>query len=244
MRQKNSHKKATGWRFLTGLILIIAGLQMTQSAQAQVIRFSFPPVDWKTGWAAGIKAGSTGPGFEVVKSVNSNWNARLGFSYLPFSFNRTLEVTNMGLAVSAKNRLGGINFQGDFFFRPWFYFTGGLMVNLTHSDIGISLTDTIHFGEISITPEEVGTLTAGVSPAWTVAPLLGIGFGNSFPGKSRFGYHIELGAVYLGGPRVRLDASGMILPTASLLNEVALESAFKGYQFFPVVSAQVSYRIR
>jgi len=223
------------------VVLFLIGGMTTGFSQNK--KFYFPDVDWSTGWAGGFKVSTLGPGIEGIKSINPNWNARLGFSFLPFQVNRQLAVSNLNLDISAKNRLGGINLQGDFFFKPWFYFTGGLLVDLVHSKVFVTLTDTVEYGNISITPDQVGDLTARVRPGWVVAPFLGIGFGNAMPLNRKVWFNIELGAIYHGKPHFRLEANGMINPTASEENEKALRTAFKGYRFYPLFSAQVNYRI-
>jgi len=67
------------------IFTVITVLWITTSGHAQISRFNIPPVDWSSGWVAGINVSTTGPGFEAIKSVNQNWNARLGFSLLPLS---------------------------------------------------------------------------------------------------------------------------------------------------------------
>ena len=222
-------------------LLMVGGMT---AGWSQTKKFYFPQVGWNTGWAGGFKVGTLGPGIEGVKSINANWNARVGFSFLPFSVNRQMTISNLGLDIKAKNRLGGVNLQGDFFFKPWFYFTGGLLVDLVHSKIIISLTDTVQYGDISIDPGQIGDLTARVRPGWVVAPFIGIGFGNAMPVNRKVWFNIELGAIYHGKPHFSLDALGMINPTASAENEKTLETAFKGYRFYPLFSAQLNYRIR
>jgi hypothetical protein len=223
-------------------ILLMAGVSL--NGQDQPKKFYFPTIDWTTGWAGGFKVGTLGAGLEAVKSVNSNWNARLGFSLLPFPVNQEIHISNLGLDISSKNRVGGVNLQADFFFKPWFYFTGGLLVNLIHSKMLITLTDTVDYGDIAITPGQVGSLTANVRPGWIVSPFLGVGFGNAMPVNKKVWFNVELGAIYGGKPHFRLEADGMISPTASAENEKALRTAFKSFRFYPLFSAQVNYRIR
>ncbi|MFA6127633.1 MAG: hypothetical protein WC699_10030 [Bacteroidales bacterium] len=230
------------WKIVLVVVLAFSGGVM--AGQGQPKKFYFPAIDWKTGWAGGLKAGTFGPGIECIKSINPNWNARLGFSLLPFTLNRQLSVGNLGLDIKARNRLSGVNLQGDFFFKPWFYFTGGLMVDLVQSNLKINLTDTVLYGDIRITPDQVGELTVIVRPGWRVAPFVGIGFGHALPVIRRLSFNIELGAIYHGKPRISLDASGMINPTASAENEIALETLFKGYRFYPLLSMQLNYRFR
>ena len=224
------------------IILLVTG-GMT-AGHAQTVKFSFADIDWNTGWAGGFKVSTLGPGIEGIKSINANWNARLGFSYLPFRMNRQVAISNLNLDIKAKNKVGGVNLQGDFFFKPWFYFTGGVLVDLVRSNITINLTDTVHYGDILIDPGLIGNLNAQVRPGWIVAPFLGIGFGNAMPVNRKFWFNVELGAIYHGKPHFALDAQGMIDPSASAENEKALETAFKGYRFYPMFSAQVNYRIR
>jgi hypothetical protein len=226
---------------ILAILLMIGGLT---TGHGQAFKFSFPEIDWNTGWAGGFKVGTLGPGIEGIKSVNANWNARAGFSFLPFRTNSEITIGNLNLDIDARNRIGGLNLQGDFFFKPWFYFTGGLLVDLVHSKILISLTDTVDYGDIPIHPDEVGSLTARVRPGWIIAPFLGIGVGNTMPVDRKVWFNVELGAIYHGKPRFRLEAEQMITPTASRENEIALKNAFKGYRFYPMLSAQVNYRIR
>jgi hypothetical protein len=231
---------------ILGVMLIVAlsgTLGGTVNGQ-QRLKITFPQVDWSSGWAAGCKVGTLGPGVEGIKSVNGNWNARVGFSFLPFNINRQLGVGNLNLDIQAKSRIGGINLQGDFFFKPWFYFTGGLMVNLAQSSIKVSLTDKLEYGDIIIKPEDIGDFTIRMRQGWPVSPFLGIGFGNAMPVNRRVWFNIEMGAMYHGKPSFRLSADRMISPTANAENEIALKNAFKGYRFYPLFSAQVNYLIR
>lgn len=223
------------------VLLIMGGITKGWS---QTEKVSIPPVDWTTGWAAGLKVSTLGPGIEAIKSINANWNARIGFSLLPFQVNKEIKIINLGMDISTKNRLGGINIQGDFFFRPWFYFTGGVLIDLVQSKVGIHLTDTVQYGDIDITPGQIGDLSARVRPGWIVAPFLALGLGNPMPLNHKLSFNVELGAIYHGKPDFKLEGVGMIVPTASAENEKTLETALKGYRFYPIFSLQLNYRIR
>jgi len=225
--------------------LILSGLiSFSGSGYGQRIRFSFPQVDWSEGWAVAFKTGTLGPGFEAIKSVNENWNARAGFSYLPFPVNRQVEQENMSISVQSKVRLGGINLQTDFFYHPWYYFTGGLMINLIRARLDLSLNENIQYGDITITPQDIGNMKVKVRPGWPVSPFIGIGVGNPLPKGRKFWFNIELGTMYQGKPRFNLEANGMIEPTANETNEKILRKNYKGLQFYPLFSAQVNYLIR
>jgi len=224
------------------IVLMMAG--GIAAGWSQTPKFYFPQVDWTTGWAAGVRVSTLGPGIEGIKSINANWNARLGVSLLPFQIDRHTTISNLGLDVTTQNRVGGINLQGDFFYKPWFYFTGGVLLDLVQSKVTMNLTDTVQYGDISIYPDQVGTLNARVRPGCMVAPFLGIGLGNPMPVNRKWSFNAELGVIYHGKPDFTMDAEGMLNPSASAHNEKALENTFGGYRFYPLFSMQLNYRIR
>lgn len=235
------HITHTYWKLLVVLLLLTS---FSGPAQSQRLQLTFPQVDWSSGWAAAFKVGTLGPGLEAIKSVNENWNARVGFSYLPFRVTRTLDLDNLNIDMISRVRLGGVNLQGDFFFHPWYYFTGGLLVNLTRVRLEATLHEPIEYGDISITPEDVGEINIKARPTWLVSPFLGVGIGNPMPVNRRVWFNVELGVLYHGKPKFFIDAEGMIEPTANAENEEALKQAFKGFRFYPMFSAQVNYLIR
>jgi len=140
-------------------------------------------------------------------------------------------------------RTGGINGQADFFLNEWYYFTAGLWANLLKADFNFQLQAPVEYGEITISPEQIGELDVAIKPGWLINPYLGIGFGNPMPQNRKFWFNIELGCWYQHKPDFSLAAHGMIRPTVSAENERALENHFKGYRFFPVFSIQGNYKI-
>ncbi|MBT4401866.1 MAG: hypothetical protein HOD37_20475 [Bacteroidetes bacterium] len=223
-----------------GVIMIL----MARPCLGQKFKFVIPPIDWTTGWAAGVKVSTTGPGIEGIKSINKNWNARIGFSLLPIHINQNIDQNNLGLAVDAWVRTGGVNLQADFHLSEWYYFTGGLWFNLLKADLDIQLSDAVDFGDISISPAQIGTFNVVAKPGSRISPYLAVGFGNPLPDKNRkFWFNVELGTWYHHKPRFFLDAAGMIEPTANIENEKALENNFKGFRFYPVFTIQGNYRI-
>ncbi len=226
------------------LTLVIASLLCSPAFSQSKFKLVIPPIDWKTGWAAGLKVSTTGPGVEAIKVINKNWNGRIGFSLLPLHINTSIDQGNMKLALDSRFRTGGINVQGDFHLSEWYYFTGGIWFNLVKADLAIQLADPVDFGDISISPDQIGTFSVIAKPGTRISPYLGVGFGNPMPAKNRkFWFNVELGTWYHHKPRFTLDAAGMIEPTANENNEKALETNFKGFRFYPVFNIQVNYRI-
>ncbi len=225
--------------------IIVLGLVMGGQVFGQKkFKFVIPPVDWTTGWAAGVKLSTTGPGIEGIKVINQNWNARLGFGILPLHIKRSMDQNNLGLDLDTRFRTGGLNLQADFHLSEWYYFTGGLWYNFVKADLDIKLSDAVDFGDISISPEQIGTFNVVAKPGSRISPYLGVGFGNPMPTQNKkFWFNVELGTWYHHKPRFYLDAAGMISPTANENNEKALENNFKGFRFYPVFTIQGNYRL-
>ena len=171
-------------------ILTLSVMLTGHGLQAQTVKIQLPVIDWTTGWAAGLKLSTLGPGLEAIKSVNQNWNARLGVSWLGFPINRSVASGNLHIDLQSKVRLGGINLQTDFYFHPWYYFTGGLMVNLTRIRFTTELEEVIHFGDIEISPEDIGLMEIRVRPGWPVSPFLGVGIGNPLPAGRNIWFNV------------------------------------------------------
>lgn len=230
------------------IVILISFFLLTSSveSQSQAVqrKLQIPAIDWTSGWALGFKLSTTGPGIEGIKAINKNWNARLGFSLLPLHIQTDIDQAGLSLGIDSRIRTGGINIQTDFYLSKWYYFTGGLWLNLVKADLEIQLSDELEFGDISITPDQIGTFNVLARTGWPVSPYLGFGIGNPMASENRkFWFNVEFGTWYHHKPKFDLDAVGMISPTANAENEEALRNNFKGFRFYPVISIQGTYRI-
>jgi len=232
-------------KYITILIsLSFLLISLDSQSQSTKRKIQIPPIDWTNGWAVGLKLSSTGPGVEGIKSINKNWNARLGFSMLPLHIKTDIDQSGLSLGIDSRVRTGGVNIQTDFFVSKWYYFTGGLWVNIVKADLDIQLSDKLEFGDISISPDQIGTFNVIARTGWPVSPYLGFGIGNPMASESQnFWFNVEFGTWYHHKPRFDLDANGMISPTANAENEEALRNNFKSFRFYPVISIQGTYRI-
>jgi hypothetical protein len=76
---------------------------------------------------------------------------------------------------------------------------------------------------------------------------LGLGWGNAFKRKHRFGLLFDIGVVPQGAPRATLTASGALAanPTfqADLERErAAIEHSLRAWRLFPVLTFGTSFR--
>ncbi|BAZ12580.1 hypothetical protein NIES4071_44110 [Calothrix sp. NIES-4071] len=97
---------------------------------------------------------------------------------------------------------------------------------------------------------QIGSAKAKVSLPNSVAPYLGIGWGNAVRPGNRLSFAVNLGVMFTGSPNV--DVTGNIDPSVpaatreQILRDVKaeerqLEKDLDGYSIYPVLSVGVSY---
>lgn len=203
--------------------------------------------------AIGGKGGTLGAGVELTIGLGSQLNTRLGLN---------------GFSYSDRREASGIEYDGEANLRTatafldWhpggrgFRLTGGVVYNDTTVE-GSSLppaSGSYEIGGVLVPVSLVGTLDAEAEFD-PLVPYAGIGWGNAVRGGGRWGFSLDLGAVFQGEADVTLIP---ILPANSPINTnpVArqaldillereaqdLEADAADYDIYPVVSLGVTYR--
>ncbi|MCH7684200.1 MAG: hypothetical protein IIB35_10880 [Gemmatimonadetes bacterium] len=145
--------------------------------------------------------GTLGVGADIAAAFGSHFGLRSGFNFFP---------TDIDAKVS------GINYQIDFA-SPTFtamldlYLLGPLRVSggaiYTTDDIVLAgeLTGPVDINGSTYSPTQVGIIT-GTILTNELSPYAGIGLGN--PGRSKFGFFLDLGVAFHGTPGFTLAAVG------------------------------------
>lgn len=145
--------------------------------------------------------GTLGVGADIAAAFGSHFGLRSGFNFFP---------TDIDAKVS------GINYQIDFA-SPTFtamldlYLLGPLRVSggaiYTTDDIVLAgeLTGPVDINGSTYSPTQVGIIT-GTILTNELSPYAGIGLGN--PGRSKFGFFLDLGVAFHGTPGFTLTAVG------------------------------------
>jgi hypothetical protein len=188
----------------------------------------------------GVRAGTTGVGGDVGFNLAPTLDARVGYSY--FSYKTTY---NSNVSYDAKYKLSNLNALLDFSpFPVAFRLTGGLIGNQNKIDLNSRGTYQVN-GQTydSSTASLSGTVKSGRS----VAPYLGIGYGNV--ARAGVNFYFDLGIMFMGSPKVSLSAScGASVSAAQcaqLRNDLGGEQAriqddLKGYKYYPVANIGIT----
>lgn len=194
--------------------------------------------------AISLNFGAIGGGLEYAYNFHKNFNGRLRFSTLPFTYEGyELEFDGNPTLVDAELNFLNIDLMVEYlpFTNSSFKLVGGLGYFSSASvDVFVQYDGTFNFGDIELTPEDIGQMDIGFD--WSgVAPYLGFGFGRAVPRK-RVGFGMELGAYYTGAPEVTMNATEALEPSAAA-NIDLLRENMEDYAFLPYFQFRIAVRL-
>lgn len=219
--------------------------------QAHVKSDSIPESAYSNGYpfpyALGVHMGTTGVGLHVYKPLGPKFGFRVGASYMPFNTSISGNYNNRAVRSEVTAKSGNLSLafgwtpfaQQSGFFRSFNVQLGGAYFFKLDGELTTRLRDPYKYGDISILPDYVGTITTQVNWKKTINPYAGIGWSNIII-DSRFSMHIDLGAYYLSEPRVSMKASGLLEENTN--NTAILERNMKNYRYLPRLEFGFSYR--
>lgn len=183
----------------------------------------------------GLRAGTTGVGADVGWNLAPTLDARVGYSAL--SFSHTLNSTDV--RYDAKLKLSNLSALVDFHPLPGaFRFTGGVIANSNKYNLtGTGTSYRINGSTYSAS--DVG-LSGTVKSGRSVAPYLGIGYGNVAGAGVNF--YFDVGIMFMGSPKASLVAScGGSANCAQLRNDLNAEQArlqddLNRFKYYPVAN--------
>ena len=189
---------------------------------------------------AGINLSTMGFGGSVTKKMSPRFDLRLNGSYLGYSYD--VHKLKSELQGDARLKVGAIGVNVDYYLFRFFYFSGGLSYNLTTVTVHALKAESMNVGDIVLDPKDIGTVDAQISPGSRFDPYLGGGF--TFRRTRKVSFGIEFGLFFLGPPKVKLRATGMLEPTASVEQEKIVEKNISPIIYYPNISLRLSYRIK
>jgi hypothetical protein len=154
----------------------------------------------------GLRAGTFGYGVDLDVGLTEKLTLRLAYNRL--SFDQTIEDTD----VTYDGTLNIDSFSG---YLDWFPFGGGfkLSVGAVSSGPAIDVDGTpapgtfVEIGDTTYSATQVGSLRGEIILGKSVAPYIGLGYGNVVSEKHRVTFLFDVGAIYSGTPDVTMYAT-------------------------------------
>jgi hypothetical protein len=186
----------------------------------------------------GVRAGSTGVGGDIGFNVAPTLDARVGYSYLRYKTHYNSDIN-----YDAKLQLSNLNGLLDWSpFPGGFRVSGGLIANQNKVDLHSTGGSFTVNGNSYASGDVNGTVKSGRS----IAPYLGIGYGNV--ARAGVNFYFDLGIMFMGSPKASLSAScGSLNATqcAQLRSDLdeeraKIENDLKKYKYFPVANIGIT----
>lgn len=189
---------------------------------------------------AGLYVSTMGFGGSVTRKIVRRLDVRLNGSYLGYTYD--IHKISKDLQGDAVLKVGTVGGNVDFYVFRFLYFSGGLSYNLTNVALKAEKAESLNVGDIVLEPKDIGTLSVVITPGSKIDPYFGMGF--NFRREKNLNFGIEFGLFLQGAPKVKLQATGMLEPTASAEQEQIIEQNISPIIYYPNVSLRISYRIK
>jgi len=207
----------------------------------------------------GVRLSTLGAGAEVAVSLTRSLNVRGGFNIFQYSrgFNHD------GIAYKGQLNLRSGEAHLDWYpFGHGFHLSPGLLVyngNGATATASVPGNSTFSLGGTTYLSDPANPITGtGKLDFVKVAPTALFGFGNLVPRSRHFAVNFEMGAVFQGSPRTKLNLTGNACDTTGancvsastdpnvLANVVAeqtkLDNKLSPFKYYPVISFGFGYR--
>ncbi len=169
-------------------VLILAGLAFIPSrAHAQA--------------GIAIHVGTLGVGADIATSFGSRIGLRSGFNFFPTD----LDYTISGIPYQIDFASPTFTAMLDLYLGGAFRVSGGVIYTTDDIVLAGEVVAPVTLNTTIYSPAQVGTLT-GTILTNELSPYAGIGLGN--PGRSKFGFFLDLGVAFHGTPGFTLTAAG------------------------------------
>lgn len=196
------------------------------------ILFSTPAL--ADGVGVSLKAGTLGLGSELTKSFTPKINGRLGFN----TFKRDASGTESDVNYDTDLKLSSVTALVDW--HPTggsFRASAGVVSNNNKLEMTAVSAANYDIGGTTYTSGQIGTLS-GLVDFKSLAPYIGIGWGNAVEDGQNLTFTFDLGAVMQGAPNVDLSTTSSVpgLSSDLVTEEQQLAQSLDDFKIYPVIS--------
>ena len=185
------------------------------------------------------KAGTLGVGPELTTKLATDINVRVGFNTFDLDFDdEEIDDVDYDLGIDLSSLSAIVDWH---IFDDPFRISGGFIS--MHNEINLNATPNknVEIGYSTYTPAQIGTLNGSLDIDG-LSPYVGIGWGNPFAGKRRWGFTLDMGLAFTDSPDVKLTSSG-IATLADLEKERRdIEDDFDSLKVYPVITLGLFFR--
>jgi hypothetical protein len=185
------------------------------------------------------KAGTLGVGPELTAKLATDINVRVGFNTFDLDLDdEEIDDVEYDLGIDLSSLSAIVDWH---IFDDPFRISGGFISMHNTIDLDATPNKNVEIGYSTYTPAQIGTLNGSLDIDG-LSPYVGIGWGNPFAGKRRWGFTLDMGLAFTDSPDVKLTSSG-IATLADLEKERRdIEDDFDSLKVYPVITLGLFFR--
>jgi hypothetical protein len=198
--------------------------------------------------AIGYRLGTFGLGLEYNRRVSDTMTVRLGYNIYVMG----RDSNSDGVQYDAKLKISAPSLVVDLHHAdsPW-RLTFGLSGSGPKIEATGNATGTVTFNGQTYNADELGTIDVSIKPKNSIAPYLGVGYGQAIGEAERFTFLADLGVLYVGAPTSKIIAECGTAAAGTqcdqLMADIRAEAAereqqWKNLQWWPVLSIGFAMR--
>lgn len=188
-----------------------------------------------------IHGGSQGVGIELKYNFYKKLSARLGASIIPVEVKNVLSLEDVDTDNNLAAKFTNIHLMFDYplIGQGFRFVAGGAYFLKAKGTLDATAKEEAGFGDVTYTPEQLGTLTANID--WKgFAPYAGFAFFRAFP-KKRFNVTLDMGTYYLTEPKTKFTSTGML--TVDDKSQKQFQSNMSEYRWLPVLQLNFNFKL-
>jgi len=188
-----------------------------------------------------LKASTLGAGLEAQRTFSDSFGGRVGINYFTYDKSGTKDDIDYNIDLNLLSVSALLDWHP---FKGSFRISGGALYNGNDIDLDAKSAATYQIGGTTYNAGSIGNLTGNVDFN-DIAPYLGVGWDSTFGKSRKFGFLLELGAIYQGTPKVDLSTS--IAASQALQNDLQaeednLKKDLDEFEYYPVLAVGFNYR--
>jgi len=185
------------------------------------------------------KASTLGVGPELTTKLATDINVRVGFNTFDFDFDdEEIDDVEYDLGIDLSSVSALVDWH---IFDDPFRISGGFISMHNEIDLDARPNKSVEIGNTIYTPAQIGTLNGSLDIDG-LSPYVGIGWGNPFAGKRRWGFTLDLGLAFTDSPDVKLSSTGIVTSADLEKERRDIEDDFDSLKVYPVISLGLFFR--
>lgn len=223
--------------------LAAAGLIVAAVCLAGIIQVQAQTEKFHSSVGINLKASNNGFGGDLYYRPFKTLALKAGYETVNLPFSQKVNQDNVELDAKFHYNTGATSLCAVYQPFGGLYFTAGAaFLDFKSSLHGVS-SGAYEIGDISVPAEKLGEMNIRITPQNKIAPYAGFGIGNAFPRDYPVSFSLEIGAFYMGSPKIDIQATGMLAPNADPDHIATLQNEIKDFKLYPVVKLSLGIRL-